>query len=237
MRLITGAARTLTVAASGRWRDRPAATTGTDACRWRPRSRRSPASSPTSSATGPTRRDRPGGHELAHVRAEAERRRAAVDGRRRLRQRPRARGADQGARRGEPAGRRRDRRARHADDRRGRVHLRLLVPRGRTASRTRTCGPTRRWRARYAEIVARRHVASATPPTPTTTRPTTPRSPRSIDELDAAMRTAFATIPRAQAAHLPRRLRLLRRGLRLEGHRRDPGRRTSRTRRRGRSPT
>ena len=41
---------------------------------------------------------RPRGHELAHVRARAERRRAAFDGRRRLRQRPQARGPDEGAR-------------------------------------------------------------------------------------------------------------------------------------------
>ena len=73
------------------------------ACSSPPRSPRSPASSPTSSATAPTSTGIvPGGHQLAHVRAAAERRRAAVDGRRRLPQRPPARGADQGARRGEP---------------------------------------------------------------------------------------------------------------------------------------
>ena len=76
---------------------------------------------------------------------------------------------------------------------------------------------------RYAEIVARRHVRARPRQRRRTTPPTTTPSPRMIDELDAAMRDAFATVPDARAAHLPRRLRLLRRGLRLEGDRRDPG--------------
>ena len=42
---------------------------------------------------GRDQRHRPGGHEHPHVRAHAERRRAALDGRRGLRQRPEARGA------------------------------------------------------------------------------------------------------------------------------------------------
>ena len=46
-----------------------------------------------------------------------------------------------------------------------------------------------------------------------------------IDEFDTAMRTAFATVPVPRVADLPRRVRLLRRDLRLEGDRRDPGRR------------
>ena len=105
------------------------------------------------------------------------------------------------------------------------------------ASPTRTCGPTRRWRCSYAEIV--RDDLSE-------------RDPGNADYYAAnydgvrrdgrRARRGDARVVRdhpgrrPQAAHLPRRLRLLRRGLRLGGHRRDPGRRTSRTRRRRRSP-
>ena len=86
---------------------------------------------------------RPGGHELAHLRAPAERRRAAVEGRRRLRQRAEARGADRRswprrtsttAPRSSSSGRRRSPRSQYIYD--------FSFPRP-AASPTRTCGPTR----------------------------------------------------------------------------------------------
>ena len=49
------------------------------------------------------------------------------------------------------------------------------------------------------------------------------RSRRWSTQLDGAMRDVVRHDPEAQAADLPRRVRLLRDGLRLEGHRRDPG--------------
>ena len=140
------------------------------------------------------------------------RRRGAGRGRRRLRQRAQARGPDEGAGRGERDDGADDRRARRRRRSPERVHLRLLVPEGRTASPTRTCGPTRRWRSATREIVRddlvearpgerrllRGQLRGASPPRSTSsTRPCA---------------TSFATIPAAaaQAAHLPRRLRLLR---------------------------
>ena len=169
-------------------------------------------------------RHRPGGHELAHVRAEAERRRAAVDDRRPLRQRPEARGADEGARRAEHQGRRRHRRARDEVDPAERVRLRLLVPEVRRQAQP---APLDRPGVRGA-LRARSSATTS----PSATRPTPPYYSANFDRFQAkvdAFDRGDADVVRddparqAQAADLPRRLRVLRPRLRLGRHRRDPG--------------
>ena len=156
-------------------------------------------------------RHRPGGHELPHVRAEAERRPSCS---RRPTSSTSTASSSRSRRRSSP--RRTSRTAPRSSssapqcDPRGASTSTTSRSRGRAASRTRTCGPTRRTR-------------SATPRSSATTCPSATRTTPSyyaanydafaamVDEFDAAMRTSFATIPpQAQAAHLPRRLRLLR---------------------------
>ena len=132
-----------------------------------------------------------------------------------------------------------DRRARgRGDHHAGAVHLRLLVPEvGRQAEPAPLDRPAvrealrrdrqrRRWskrRPRQRRLLPRR------------TTPAFAGAGRRARPGDAHVASPRSR-PAAQAAHLPRRLRLLRQGLRLDSHRRDPGRRTSRTRRRRRSP-
>ena len=144
--------------------------------------------------------------------------------RRAVRQRPEARGADEGARRGEPQGRRGDRRAGHEVDPRERVRLRLLVPEVRWQAQP---APVDRSevRAEVRRDRPRRPLPSATPTTPTYFKSNYDKFKTKVDEFDKAMRASFATLPRdeAQAADLPRRVRVLRQGLRLGRRRRDPG--------------
>ena len=116
-----------------------------------------------------------------------------LSGRRPLRQRPQARGADEGARAGEPRRRRRDRRARHEGDRPRRVHLRLLVPEvGRQAQPAPLDRPALRAevrgdRARHARAGGSRRTRRTSPRTTTSferrstrsTRRCARRSPRS----------------------------------------------------------
>ena len=100
-------------------------------CRSSRRWRRSRRSWPTSPATGPTctasspraRTPTPTSPSPAWPRC--------LEGRRRLRQRPQARGPHQGPRRAEHPQRRRVVELGHADHQPRRVHLRLLVPQGR----------------------------------------------------------------------------------------------------------
>ena len=206
---------------------------------WSPPSRRSRASSANIGGDRvEDHRHRPRGHELAHLRAEAERRRGALAGRRRLRQRAQARGPDRRARAEEPQGRRRDRRARHATIAETQYIYDFSFPRtdGKPNPHLWTdplLGAQLRARS-SATTLSRARPGERAPTTPRTTR----GSRRSIGELDRAMRRAFATIPadRPQAAHLPRRLRLLRQGLRLEGASARSRSPTSRTRRPRRSP-
>ena len=122
---------------------------------------------------GRRRRHRARRHQLAHVRAAAERRRAAVDRRRRLPQRARSS-------RSRPSELAEANLADGAeivelgdvDDRRGRVHLRLLVPGGRRQAEP---APVDRSHAGPAlrRDRPRRHVRARSRATPTTTPPTT----------------------------------------------------------------
>ena len=106
----------------------------------------------------------------------------------------------------------------------------------RTASPTPTSGPTRRWPAATPsssrDVMVRRDPGQ---------RRLLPGQLRGVLRQDRRARRrdahAFATVPQPRAAHLPRRLRLLRPRLRLGRDRRHPGVATSRTRRRARWPT
>ena len=145
-------------------------------------------------------RHRPRGHELAHVRAEAERRRAAVDGRRRLRQRPRSsRTRPSELAEAEPQGRR----GRSSSSARGRSRASQYIydfsfPRsgGKPNPHLWTDPPLRRVATRA--IVARRPLEARPGERAPTTRRNYAGSRRKVDELDRAMRTSFATIPPAK---------------------------------------
>ena len=98
-------------------------------------------------------RHRPRGDELAHVRAEAERRGAARARRPRVRERARARGADGRARRA-----RTSRTAPRSSQLGDQLHRREATgsttsrSRSRAASRTRTCGPNPKYALCYARV-------------------------------------------------------------------------------------
>ena len=118
-----------------------------------------------------------------------------------------------------------DRRARHADDHPRAVPLRLLVPAGR-----RQAEPAPVDQPADGQVLRRDRGVRRWPRPTRRTPPYLPGQPHRsyaarLDELDALMVEATATVPgrRPRAAHLPRRLRLLRRPLRLDGDRRDPG--------------
>ena len=140
-----------------------------------------------------------------------------LDGRRRrLRQRPPARGAD--ARPGpQRRRRRRDRAARRPDRLARRLPVRLLVPRGRGQAQPPPVDRSRRWPQQYARHIADTMV-EVDPDNADAYEANQAAFVAIIDEFDAALRTALDTVPdgEPQAAHLPRRLRLLGPDLRLE---------------------
>ena len=187
---------------------------------------------------GDDRRPRPGGHQQPHLRAAAQRRRGAVRGRRGVRQRAAARGADQGAGRGE--------------------HARTAPSSSRSAPR---CCPKSdyiydfsfpkedgkpnphlwtdpTYAIKYAEV-DQGHAGRGRP------GQRRPYYAANYDRLRAAGHRAVRRAARrpgdhpgrqARAADLPRRLRLLREDLRLERHRRDPAAELRGPARRARSP-
>ena len=93
-------------------------------------------------------------------------------------------------------GRRRDRRARHADDPRERVHLRLLVPRGRSGKPNPHLWTDPTLRQRYAEII-RDDLSERDPGNADVLRgATTTRSRPWSTSSTRRCATSFATIPR-----------------------------------------
>ncbi len=165
-----------------------------------------------------------GGDQLAHVRTGAVAGQGAGRGRRHLRQRSRSGGPD---RRRWPR-RTRSRRPRSSSSapRRSRRPSTSTTSRSRrrTASPTRTCGPTHRWPSATPRS-SPTSCRSSTRRTPPTTSRTSTRFAAEIDRARHGDAHLVRHGPQARAAHLPRRLRLLRRGVRLEDHRGDPGER------------
>ena len=171
---------------------------------------------------GRRRGHRARGHELAHVRTATERRRAAVDGRRRLHQRPAARGTDAGARRGQP--RTTARRSSSSASRRS--------PRTSTSTTSRSPRTDGKpnphlWTnpplaLRYAEIV-RDDMSARDPDNADYYAANYAAFAALIDELDAAMRDSFATVPERKLLTYHDAYAYFAEDVRLGRDRRDPG--------------
>ena len=172
--------------------------------------------------------DRPGGYEQPHVRARSLRCRGARRHRRRVHQRAAPGGADLRARRGQRRRGRAHRRARRSNGLRGRVDLRLLVPRsGRRSQPPPVDQPALREAVR-GDHRRRAHGARSGG------RPDVRGEPRRVLREDRRAGLARARGDRdgaaraPQAPHLSRLVPLLRPGVRLGDHRRGPAERLRR---------